>query len=92
MKRFKIVIKRCLNCDQDYEKTQKNSRYCSQKCRSEHNRKKRRRKRHLEEPQKKIYQWACQECGTKIKLNFNPLKEYMKIRELECPKCKTKSQ
>lgn len=85
----------CIQCKQSFKKVNRIQKFCSNKCCKEYHSKrnlKHKRKVSLkyynEHYRNKFPKWRCSRCGTEIMLDFHPIEEPDKLRNIICPKCK----
>lgn len=84
----------CKNCHNEIDNPAPRQLYCNYFCRSAFGIKKYKKtriKRIYVKTKRENPHFACQRCGYKWKLNFDPLREHDKLKDLICPKCNKKT-
>lgn len=72
-------IKKCLQCGKDFYRRTKKHFFCCKSCYNKYYSK--------ELENNKFPEVICQKCGKKTKLNFNPKKDFQKLKEFKCSHC-----
>ena len=75
------IQKQCACCGKSFIAIKKKQAYCCRKCFKKMYRKK------MKEIENNLPEWICQNCGNKIKLSFDPRKDFEMWKELTCKKC-----
>lgn len=82
-----FMIKKCKLCGKPFTAIRSNQKYCSSRCANIYY-DNQLRKGHIPKKRRRTYPFFhCPACGLIFRLNFSPLKNYSRFKEITCPDC-----
>lgn len=87
LQEFGVIL--CKGCGDDFKPHFRNQTFCKTQCRIDYTNENRKELYgvHPMKYENKFPKWTCEDCNTTIQLDFHPIKQPQKLKELKCKKC-----